>query len=399
MPRFPTRAPLRTPPHLATLTVLTATSVLTLNMFLPSLPAMTLDLETSASVMAIAVSGYMLMSAVLQILLGPLSDRFGRRPVMLAAMAGYAGASLGAVMAQDVVWFLGFRLAQSLVMAGSVLSSAIIRDQFSAREAAGKLGTISAAMALAPMLGPLLGGVLETTIGWRAIFGVYTALGAAALAMAFVDQGETARPRTTPLRARDYATLLRARLFWAYVLCQSFAVGSFYIFVTGVPFVATQTWGLSPALTGLGLGSITAGFMLGAAITSRTASRVGFAPLILAGRLAAALGLATGLAILLLGIVHPLVLFGFTLFVGLGNGLTLPSANAGALSVRPDLAGTAAGLNGALTIGTGAVLTWATAFVIDRAATPAVLIALMLASAVLALIAGLVATRMDPGAS
>jgi MFS family permease len=183
------------------------------------------------------------------------------------------------------------------------------------------------------------------------------------------------------------------------VLCQSFAVGSFYIFVTGVPFVATQTWGLSPALTGLGLGSITAGFMLGAAITSRTASRVGFAPLILAGRLAAALGLATGLAILLLGIVHPLVLFGFTLFVGLGNGLTLPSANAGALSVRPDLAGTAAGLNGALTIGTGAVLTWATAFVIDRAATPTVLIALMLASAVLALIAGLVATRMDPGAS
>ena len=387
-----------TPPRLATLTVLTATSMLTLNMFLPSLPAMTRDLQTSAAVMAIAVSGYMLMSAVLQIILGPLSDRYGRRPVMLAAMAGYAVASLGCLLAQDVVWFLGFRLAQSVVMAGSVLSSAIIRDQFAAREAAGKLGTIAAAMALAPMLGPMLGGVLETTIGWRAVFGVYTALGATAVAMAFVDLGETAKPRAKPLHARDYGTLLGAPLFWAYVLCQSFAVGSFYIFVTGVPFVATHTWGLSPALTGVGLGSITGGFMLGAAITSRTAPRLGFAPLIIAGRVAAVLGLGTGFVLLLLGVTHPMVLFGFTLFVGIGNGLTLPSANAGALSVRPGLAGTAAGLNGALTIGTGALLTWGTAFVIDHAATPVVLMALMLVSAVLALIAGLIATRMDTGA-
>ena len=100
----------------------------------------------------------------------------------------------------------------------------------------------------------------------------------------------------------------------------------------------------------------------------------------------------------MLGIELLLVLFGFTLFVGLGTGLTLHSANAGVLSVRPDLAGTAAGLKGALTIGTVAVLTWSTALVIDRAATPAVLLALMLASAVSALIAGLPATRMDPRA-
>jgi DHA1 family bicyclomycin/chloramphenicol resistance-like MFS transporter len=146
------------------------------------------------------------------------------------------------------------------------------------------------------MLGPVLGGVLETAIGWRAICGVYTALGAAALAMAFVDLGETARPRATPLHAHDYTGLLRARLSWTYGPCNSFAVGSFYIFVIGVRFVASQRWGLSPALTRLGLGSITAGFMLGAAIASRTASRVGFAPLILAGRLTATLGLATGLA-------------------------------------------------------------------------------------------------------
>lgn len=388
----------QTPPRLATLTVLTATAVLTLNMFLPSLPAMTQDLGTRASIMALAVSGYMLMSAVLQLFLGPLSDRLGRRPVMLFAMAVYLVASLGCMVAQDITVFLTFRLMQGMVIAGSILSSAIIRDQYAARDAAGKMGTIAAAMALAPMLGPMIGGLLESTLGWRMIFALYSGLGAIALILVWADLGET---RTRPAGANrwvDYAALLTSTAFWAYVLCQAFGVGAFYIFISGVPFVATQTYALSPALIGVGLGSITGGFMLGATLTSRLAPRLGLARLIIAGRLIPSISLGFGLLAFALGLSHPLLLFAVTISVGIGNGLTLSNANAGALSVRPDLAGTAAGLTGALSLGIGAGLTWITALIVENQATPAVLLALMLTSVGLSFAAGLVAIKRDSNA-
>lgn len=388
-----------TPPRLGTLVLLTASAVLTLNMFMPSLPAMARDLNASPTVMTLAVSGYMLVSAVLQIVIGPLSDRLGRRPVMLATLVVYLVASLGCVLARDVGVFLAFRMAQGVVISGSVLSSAIIRDQFSAREAAGKMGSIAAAMALAPMLGPMIGGIFESTIGWRMIFVFYTALGALALALVWADLGETRIKAPRPIRPTDYVALLRSMVFWAYVLCQAFSVGAFYIFLTGVPFVATQSYGLSSAVIGIGLGSITGGFMLGAALTSRLAPRLGLGRLIIAGRLVPSIGLSFGLVAFLIGFSNPLLLFGVTLTVGIGNGLTLSNANAGALSVRPDLAGTAAGLTGALAIALGAGLTWITALIIEQSATGATLLALILLSVVLSLIAGLIAIRRDPTAS
>lgn len=386
-----------TPPHLGTLILLSAIAVITLNMFLPSLPAMTEALDTSASIMALAVSGYMLMSAVLQLIMGPVSDRLGRRPVLLAALALYTVSSIGCVFAQDVRVFLAFRMMQGVVIAGTILSAAVIRDQFPARDAASKMGTIAASMALAPMLGPMLGGVLETTIGWRMIFALYAVFGALALALVWADLGETRRIAARAVNRRDYAALLRSSPFWAYVLCQAFSVGGFYIFISGIPFVASHSYGLSPALVGVALGSITAGFMLGAAITARLVTRFGLARLIFAGRGIPTLGLASGLVATGLGFMHPLVLFAATLTVGLGNGLTLPNANAGALSVRPDLAGTAAGLTGALSIAIGAGLTWITALVVDRQPTPGALLSLMLGCTLLSLIAALVATRHDQG--
>ncbi|MCB1397100.1 MAG: multidrug effflux MFS transporter [Rhodobacteraceae bacterium] len=385
----------RTPPHLATLVLLTASSMLTLNMFLPALPAMTLDLQTRAGVMALAVSGYMLLSAVLQLVMGPISDRLGRRPVLLVALSVYTVASLGCTLASDIRLFLAFRVLQSVVIAASILSSAIVRDLYPPREAASRMGTISAAMALAPMLGPMLGGFLETAVGWRAIFVLYTALGALALALVWVDLGETRTPGRHRARAADYRALLSAPAFWAYALCAGFSVGAFFIFISGIPYIASHVFGLSAALTGLGLGSITGGYMLGATVTSRLVSRFGIARFLLAGRLTPTLSLSVGLVLVLAGAVHPLVLFGTTLFVGFGNGLTIPNANAGALSVHPDLAGTAAGLNGALSVTVGAGLTWLTALVIETAGTPQALLAMMLVCVLISLAAALVANRLD----
>ena len=133
--------------------------------------------------------------------------------------------------------------------------------------------TLALRLSIGVDLEKMLGGLLDTALGWRAVFALYTVLGAAILALAWVDMGETRRPGLPPPRLADWAALLASPHYWAYVLCTAFSVGAFFVFVTGVPYVATATWGLTPALVGLGVGSITGGFMLGAAITARLAPR------------------------------------------------------------------------------------------------------------------------------
>ena len=395
--RAPTEVP-STPPRLITLTLLTAVSALTLNMILPSLPSMAQELGARESVTALAVSGYMLVSALFQLTLGPVSDRLGRRRVMLAALALYLVASLGCLLATQVTVLLAFRMMQGVIVAGAVVSSAVVRDQFGVAESASRLGAISSAMAVVPMLGPMLGGFLDGALGWRAVFGLYSVLGAALLVLVWFDMGETRKAGLPPPRWRDFAALLSSSRYWAFVGCFSFSVGAFFVFVTGVPYVAHEQWALSPAWVGLGLGSITGGFMVGAAITARTAKRRGPARLIYAGRLLSVAALLVALALYALGVSHPLALFGLTIFVGLGNGLTLANANAGSLSVRPDLAGTAAGLGGALSIALGAVLSGLTALAVERQPTPGVLLALMLGCVLLSLVAARAALGPRPNA-
>ena len=390
MPRLP-----RTPPRLITLTLLTALSALTLNMLLPSLPSMARDLAARESVTALAVSGYMLASALFQLGLGPLSDRFGRRPVMLGALALFVAASLGCMLAHNVVVLLACRVLQAVIIAGAVVSSAAIRDQHSAIDSAAKLSLIASAMAVAPMLGPMLGGLLDVTLGWRAVFALYAALGGALLVLAWVDMGETRAPGLPAPRLGDWLALLHSPRYWAFVLCTAFSVGAFYVFVTGVPYVATAVWGLSPAQVGTGVGSITAGFVVGAAVSARQARRIGMGVLLLSGRAVSVAAVALALAMFAAGVSHPLALFGLTIFVGLGNGLTLPSANAGTLSVRPALAGTAAGLSGALSMAIGAVLSTFTALVVERSATPGALLGLMLGCVLLSSAAAWVAMRLE----
>ncbi|MBF9059124.1 MFS transporter [Rhodobacterales bacterium HKCCSP123] len=369
--------------------------VLTLNMFLPALPRMAAAFGVSEGTMGLAVSAYMVAAGVLQLLLGPVSDLLGRRPVILAAMGIYALASLGAVLATDFAVFLAFRLVQALVLAGSIVGLASLRDMYSTREAAGKMGTIAAAMAIAPMIGPAIGGVLDTLIGWRAIFALYALLGGAALVLVWADWGETrVQVRRSPReQVAAYRALLGSGLFWAYSMCTAVSVGTFYIFLTGAPFVAQATFGLSTTWIGAGLGSITGGYMIGSAVTARLSPRLGLAPMILSGRCLALGGLCVGAGVFLSGLSHPLVLFAATICVGLGNGLTLSNTNAGMISVRPDLAGSAAGLSGALQLFGGAALTGLTLPFMAEGATPLRLLALMIAASGVALLLAVLAVR------
>ncbi|MEL6997021.1 MAG: multidrug effflux MFS transporter [Pseudomonadota bacterium] len=383
--------PATTPPRLITLILLTAFSTLTLNMFLPSLASIATDLQADYALVSLAVGLYLGVTAVVQLVVGTLSDRIGRRPVLLGAISLFMVASVVCALAQDVWTFLIFRMLQGGMIAGYAMSLAIVRDTNEERKAASLIGYISMAMAVAPMLGPMLGGLLDTVFGWRANFWFYAASGLMLLVVCWVDLGETHDPSRAQgvNRWDETRALLGSRRFWGFSLCTAFSTGAFYIFLAGAPLVAMATFGVSTATLGVFIGSITAGFMTGGFIAGRLAPRFEPTTMMIAGRVIACTGLACGLVLVLLGTVTPLTYFGSTIFVGLGNGITMPSSNAGAVSVRPKLAGTAAGFNGALTVASGAVLTTLTGVLVGGESAAATLLGLMLTASFLGLLAAL----------
>lgn len=389
----------KSPPTLLTLILLTGTSTLSLNMIMPSLVSIARDLDAAYSTVSLAISGYLAATAVVQLAAGPLSDRFGRRPVILVALTVFTGASLVCANAGDIRLLLVFRMLQAAMISGFAMSLAIVRDTTSPPQAAGLIGYISMSMAIAPMLGPMVGGLIDAQFGWRAIFYLYAAAGVTLLLVCLVDLGETHRPSATRTDANQNGVrgLLGIPRFWGYALCGAFSVGAFYIFLAGAPLVAATTFSASTSTTGFLIGSVTGGFITGSFIAGRIAPQVRLTTMMLAGRLISCAGLATGLVLVLLGFVSEATYFGATLFVGLGNGLTMPSCNAGALSVRPDLAGTAAGLTGALVVATGALLTFLTGQVLPDKGAAAMLLALLLTAALMGLFAAAWTWRMEAG--
>lgn len=389
--------PASSPPAITTLVLLTALSTLSLNMFLPSLPGMAADLQADYALVNLSIAGFLAITAVLQVIMGPLSDRYGRRPVLLTGLAIFVAASLGCALATDVWTFLVFRILQGAVIAGTALSRAVIRDMVPAQEAASLMGYVSMAMAVAPMLGPVFGGALDAIFGWRANFLTFTALGVVLLAVCWADLGETNKEPSETFRRQfaSYPELFRSRRFWGYSLCMAFSTGAFYSFLSGAPLVAQTLLGVSSAELGLYIGSITGGFFFGSFLSGRLAGRTALTTMMLAGRLVACGGLLTGLLFIATGTVNIFTLFGATLCVGIGNGLTMPSSNAGALSVRPRLAGSASGLSGALTVGAGAVFTSVTGAIVSESNGALALVGMMLFCSAAGLAAALFVRHID----
>lgn len=386
-----------TPPHFATLVLLTAFSVLSLNMFIPSLADIAADFGVSYSIVSISVAGYLAVTAVLQLVVGPLSDRLGRRRVLLPAVTIFTLASLGCVLSGSVWSFLVFRMFQAAIISGYVLSLAIVRDVMPPKQAAGRIGYIAMAMAVAPMLGPMLGGLLDTAFGWRANFVAYAGAGMALFLLCWLDLGETLAPRPGGSKARlpIFRELATSRRFWGYALCMAFSTGAFYAFLAGAPLVAKSRFGMSAATLGVCIGSITCGYMAGAFISGRLAPRHALTTMMIAGRFVACSGLMVGLTLLLFRIVSVPTYFGSTILVGLGNGISTPSSSAGAISVRPELAGSAAGLAGAITVAGGAVLTSFTGVILGFGHASAVLLAIMLVASAAGLLCALWVRRLD----
>ncbi|XWN33506.1 MAG: MFS transporter [Devosia sp.] len=205
----------RSPPALATLYILAAISPLTLNMIVPSLANIAQDLRAAYAVISLALGGYLAVTALVELAVGPLSDRIGRRPVLLVGLGIFAAASMGCAMAQSAEAFLAFRMLQAGAISGYVLSLAIVRDTRDGSEVVGLLGRIGMAMAIAPMVGPMLGSILDAAFGWRVVFLFYCTAGLALVILLWFDLGETVPkiPETRNAEERSISKLLNSPFF------------------------------------------------------------------------------------------------------------------------------------------------------------------------------------------
>lgn len=378
-----------TPPKVVTLVLLAGLSALTMNIFLPSLPGMAKWFEVPYSLMQLSVALYLGLSAALQIVIGPISDRYGRRKVVLGALGLFLLATIGTLLSPNAETFLFFRMAQAVVAAGMVLSRAIVRDMVADAEAASMIGYVTMGMSIVPMIGPAIGGFLDEAFGWQANFTLLLAIGLAVTALVWADLGETSAPKDTRFvdQLRQYPGLLRSRRFWGYCMAAAFSSGCFFAYLGGAPYVGTAVFKLSSKEIGL-LFSLTAiGYLIGNFFSGRYSVRIGMNRMVLWGTLTTTVGLALLTVLTLAGLSGPVVFFLLTVPMGVGNGLCLPNANAGILSVRPDLAGTASGLGGAIMIGGGAGLAALAGHLLGPGSSELPLVLLMLASSLGAIVA------------
>lgn len=384
-----------TPPHIFTLIVITGLGALSMNIFLPSLPTMTEFFDTEYRVMQLSVSLYLGVNALLQVIIGPISDRFGRRPVLLGGVFAFLLATIGCLSATTIEVFLIFRMLQAVIVSGLVLGRAVVRDMHDETEAASKIGYVTMGMSLVPMIGPAIGGVLDQAIGWQANFWLLLILGTAILALLWADLGETATSTSTSLAAqvREYPELFASRQFWGYCAVAAFASGAFFSYLGGAPYVGSEVFQLSSAEVGLYFGAPAVGYLFGNGISGRYSVSAGINKMILLGTVATTFGLSLSLVLFAVGLQSAPVFFGFMTFVGLGNGMVLPSATSGMLSVRPHLAGTASGLGGAIMLTGGAALSALAGAVLTDGSGAYPLVLMMLATSVLSVMSILYTIR------
>lgn len=342
------------------LTSLTAIGPLSTSIYLPSLPALAADLGASTGEAQLTLTASLIGFALLQLVYGPLSDRYGRRRILFGGLSLYVLASAACALAPSIGTLILARFVQAVGgCAGSVISRAVVRDLFTPTEGARVLAYIGMALAIAPAAGPLIGGQLEVHFGWRSTFVALTAAGLAILVFAALRLPETnqGESRGTPLWriVGGYWRLLRSGPFMAYSLSIGFQFGGLFAFQAGAPIALIGMLGVTPDTYGFYTLVPVAGYVLGGFISTRLSTRLGIFRMV---RLGTAVNLAGGALIAVLAYTADLsviALIGPMFVFSLGMGLHLPNAMAGAIANHPEIAGTASALLGFFMMGTGAL--------------------------------------------
>lgn len=391
-------SPVRPQPSVFILVAMSALGPIALNIFLPSMPGLARELSVDYGTVQLTLTFFLVGLGVAQLVYGPISDRWGRRPVLLWGLGIYCIGSIVCVLAPSILWLMLGRILQALGgCAGLVLGRAIVRDLYERDRAAGMIGYVTMAMSLAPMLAPAIGGYLDGLYGWRTSFAFCSLAGVAVFAWVALTLPETLATRGLGEGAgallRGYAMLLRSPVFCGYVLQTAFTSGVFFAFIAGAPFVVVTVMGEPASAYGLWFVVVSLGYLTGNFFTGRYAVRLGVDRMLVCGAVVQLFG--TG-ALALASWLGPLSLPGIFLpmaVVALSNGLVLPNGIAGAISVNPRAAGAAAGLSGALQMATGAVAAALVGNGQDRDPSQYPMIWTMLACGILSLLVFVVAAK------
>jgi DHA1 family bicyclomycin/chloramphenicol resistance-like MFS transporter len=348
---------------------------LSTSIYLPSMPAMTAEFATDPATMQLTFTIYMVGAALGQLVLGPLSDRFGRKPVLLAGLGVYVVATFAAALSLTIEALIWARLAQSIgVTTGPVIARAIVRYLFDRARGAQVLANVGLALTLSPAIAPLIGAVVHSAAGWQANFALLGAFGIVILVISFRSLAETNLDRLAgagpAALARNFAGLLASRVFLAYALCSSLMFGALFAFFSEGPFVFIDVFGTTPTQFALYSAVTVVGFAAGSYLTGRATMRLGIDRMMLLGIGTTLVGVALLLGAAMTGIASPIAIAGpMTIFV-FGLALVFPNGTAGALSVRPEIAGTASALLGFLQMGTAALATLAAGRLSDGTQMP-----------------------------
>jgi len=353
-------------PPLIILILLAAMGAFALNVFMPSMPGLQAVFGVDYGVIQLTLTAYLAAMAISQLVFGPLSDRFGRKPILFAGFALFVTGSAMAASAPAVEWLIAARALQGAGGAvGIAIGRAIIRDVYGRSQAASMIGYTTMAMVLAPMFAPMLGGFLDERFGWRIAFVLLVAVGLMMALLVAFGLKETNPPKArNPDRPSALGAmfaggrvLLTSQAFVGYVMALAFGSAGFFTFIGAAPYIIVELMQLSPTVYGTYFALGAFGYMMGNFLSGRFSQRLGPDRMIAIGVL---IGLSAALALLIFayaGIFTPFAIFGPMAVFALSNGLVLPNATAGAVSVRPDHAGAAAGIAGASQLGIGALCT------------------------------------------
>jgi DHA1 family bicyclomycin/chloramphenicol resistance-like MFS transporter len=376
---------------LGVLGALTAFGPLSIDMYLPALPTIQRELATSAAATQRTLSAYFIGLALAQLAYGPLSDRFGRRKPLFFGLSLYAASSIGASLAPTITVLAAMRALQAVGgAAGMVVTRAVIRDLYSGRAAANALSTLILIMGAAPILAPLLGGVVLDISGWRAIFvflatcGVFGLLAVAAI---LPETGTRSRPSGV---VRTYLELARDPLFIGYTLAGGFGNAGLFAYIAAYPFVVIELHHVSARAFGWWFGANAVAYIAVAQLNRLLLRRWGPTELLAASTVLASVFALACLLVVRNGLGLPAIAICVFLFVG-SLAVGGPNATALAMEEQPTRAGAASALLGTVQFSIAATASWIVGAFAERSAAP--MAKVMLACAVLSFGAQALATR------
>jgi len=361
------------------LTLITFSGTLAMHIFVPALPEAARALGASLGEMQLTMSVYIFGLAVGQLAYGPLSDRFGRRPVLVAGLSLYTLAGLAACVLDNVHYLIVMRLFQALGgCAGMVIGRAIVRDTALPQEAARRLATMNLMVALGPGAAPLIGGALATAFGWRSIFYALAALGFVNVLFALLLLPESHAPKRddkTGGLARNYGRLLTSPAFLGFALGGGCATTSMYAFISVSPFIFAHQLGRPDYEVGIYPAILLAGVWLGSMAATRLIPRLPIDKLAVWANAFSVVGALVFLGVALSHHLTVLLVIGPMFVFGVGAGIASPAALTQAISVNPHVIGSASGLYGFSQMGVGAVCTALVGLGGDPALTAAIILA------------------------